>query len=401
MARHFLAYTVVHQPRRLKLPAQPIPQGATVEDLAKCLFDEATNKRYFSQAAEKCYYPATRMFLENAEAGFKLALALSVSFVRQCQRWDPELFRLFHQLATHPNTEIIGVEPYHSLLFYLDVEEFIRRMAWMADECQQIFGKRPRVTDTTEMFMGNDIYHAVRKAGFQAALMDGREWVLNWRDASYLYHYHEDCKLFCRHHKLSEDVGFRFSNKAWESWPLSAGTYAHWVREQRGEMVFVGWDYETFGERHWADTGIFDFMRFLPGELKWRGLEFATPSEALQVYGNASHHLPLPEFPTTWAGSGGVEYFLGNSAQQAVFQLMHHAYNKARLTGKPELIDLALWLLQSDNLQLIQWFGRVGQEAEVSAYFTPREWWSLGPVGIITELQQVYRNFIRALDAWI
>jgi alpha-amylase len=142
-------------------------------------------------------------------------------------------------------------------------------------------------------------------------------------------------------------------------------------------------------------------MRFLPGELKWRGMEFATPSEALQMYGSTSHHLPLPEFPTTWAGTGGVEFFLGNSAQQAVFQLMHHAYNKARLTDRPELIDLALWLLQSDNLHLIQWFGRVGQEAEVSAYFTPREWWSLGPVGIITELQQVYKNFIRALDAWI
>src|SRR6266581_2425060 len=103
----------------------------------------------------------------------------------------------------------------------------------------------------------------------------------------------------------------------------------------------------------------------------------------------------------TWAGSGGVEFFLGNSAQLAVFQLMHHAYNKARLTGKPELLNLALWLLQSDNLHLIQRFGRVGQEAEVSAYFTPREWWSLGPIGIITELQQVYKNFIRALDAWI
>ena len=41
------------------------------------------------------------------------------------------------------------------------------------------------------------------------------------------------------------------------------------------------------------------------------------------------------------------------------------------------------------------------QEAEVSAYFTPQEWWNLGPVGIVTELQQVYKNFIRALDAWM
>src|SRR5207245_530017 len=261
MAQHFLAYTVVHQPRRLKLPAQPIPQGANAEDMAACLFDEATNKRYFDQVAEKCYHPATRMFLENVEAGFKLAIGFSISFLRQCEQWDPELYGLFHKLAAHPNTEIIGVEPYHSFLFYVDIEEFIRRLQWLADYFARTFGKRPRITDTTEMFMSNDIYHAVRKAGFQAAVMDGREWVLNWRDASYLYHYQEDCKLLCRHHKLSDDVGYRFSNKGWESWPLSAGTYAHWIREQRGEMVFVGWDYETFGEHHWADTGIFDFMR--------------------------------------------------------------------------------------------------------------------------------------------
>jgi alpha-amylase len=401
MAQHFVCYTVAHQPRRLKLPAQPIPPGVSIEDLALCLFDEATNRRCFAQVAARCYHPATQMLRENVESGFKLALGCTVSFLRQCEQWDPELYGLVHQLATHPNTEVVAVEPYYSFLFYLDIEAFTRRQQWMAEQCEHVFGRRPRVCATTEMFMANDIYHAVRRAGFQATLMDGREWVLNWRDPSYLYHYREDCKLFCRHHKLSDDVGFRFSNKAWESWPLSAGTYAQWAREQRGELVFVGWEYETFGERHWADSGIFEFMRYLPGELKWRGMEFVTPSEALQIYGHASYHLPLPELPTTWAGNGGVDCFLGNSAQQTVFQLMHHAYHKAKLTGRPELVDLALWLLQSDHLHLIQWFGRVGHEAEVSAYFTPREWWSLGPVGIVTELQQVYRNFIRALDAWI
>ena len=80
---------------------------------------------------------------------------------------------------------------------------------------------------------------------------------------------------------------------------------------------------------------------------------------------------------------------------------MHHAYNKAKLTGRPELVDMALWLLQSDHLRLIHWFGRVCQEAETATYQTPREWWNLGPVGIVSELQQVYRNFIRALDHWV
>jgi alpha-amylase len=80
---------------------------------------------------------------------------------------------------------------------------------------------------------------------------------------------------------------------------------------------------------------------------------------------------------------------------------MLHAYNKARMTENPELLDLALWLTQSDNLHLIQWFGRWGSEAEVSAYFTPDEWWELGPFGIIMEQQRVYQNFIHALDPYV
>src|SRR5262249_13717240 len=110
MAQHFVCYTVAHQPRRLKLPAQPIPPGVSVEDLALCLFDDATNRRCFAQVAERCYHPATRMLLENVESGFKLALGCTLSFYRQCEQWDPELCELFHQLATHPNTELVAVE---------------------------------------------------------------------------------------------------------------------------------------------------------------------------------------------------------------------------------------------------------------------------------------------------
>ena len=74
-----------------------------------------------------------------------------------------------------------------------------------------------------------------------------------------------------------------------------------------------------------------------------------------------------------------MEFFLGNPSQEAIFRLMHSVLHKARLTGDRTLLDLALWLLQSDNLHLIQWAGRSGSEAEVSAYFTPDEWWDLGP----------------------
>ncbi len=398
MAQTIVPYAVVHQPRRLKLPAQPIPKGASPEDICRCLFDEKLNKHYFKKVAQKCYYPATTMFQNMVEEGFKLSLGFSLSFIKQAEEWDPVLLERFRHLVGHPNVELTGVEPYHSFIFYLDINTFVDRMRWMVSALKEIFGVEPEVTDTTEMFLSNEIYYALGKAGFKGALLDGREWVMGWRQPSYLYRYDGGPYLLARHYQLSDDVGYRFSNKSWSGYPLFAETYADWLSWTEGDMILLGWDFETFGEHHWEDTGIFDFMRQLVTEVHRRKMSFLTTTEAIEKFKSRSHYLPLPEFPSTWAGEGGTWFFLGNSAQQSVFQLMHHAYHKAKLTEDPKLIDLALWLCQSDNLHLIQWFQRVDGEAEVSAYFTPNEWWQLEPGGIIWEIQQVYKNFINALD---
>jgi alpha-amylase len=403
MTTQAVVYTVVHQPRRLKLPAQPIPAGATIEDMVHCIFDERMNESYFRQVATKCYYPATERFLRMVrQTDFKLAIGFSISFLRQAEQWDPTLLALFKELVAEPNVELIGVEPYHNFLCLLDMPTFVNRMRWMREELARIFGKEPTITDTTEMCMSASIYDALDKAGFEGAVMDGREWVMDWREPTHLYHYDGNLRLFTRHLKLSDDVGYRFSNRSWPSYPLYADTYANWVRDTWGDFTFLAWDYETFGEHHWADTGIFDFLEALPSEFERRGVRFALPHQALAEHRDHASHLPLPIFPTTWAGSGGMEFFMGNKAQQAIFQLMSHCYSVAELTGNRDLVDLALWLLQSDNLHLIQWFGTSGgSEAEVSAYFTPREWWSLGPDNIIVEQQRVYYNALRAMENFL
>jgi len=401
MACNLVMYTVVHQPRRIKLPAQPIPQGASIDDIIHCLFDEPLNERYFRKVAAQCYYPATESFLALVRQGLKLSIGFSVSFLRQAEQWDRALLNRFKALVAEPNVELIGVEPYHSFLFLYDLPLFIQRMRWMRSEMERIFGKQPIITDTTEMCMSAVLYHALEQAGFTGGLLDGRSWVLAWREATHLYHYSGRLKLLPRHLSLSDDVGYRFSNRTWDRWPLLAETYAHWLREAWGDFVLIGWDYETFGEHHRRESGVFEFLRRLPEELTRQGAQTHTPSEIISLLGEASFHLPLPGFPSTWAGSGGMDFFLGNSAQQTIFQLMLQMHGLAKLTEDPELLDLALWLGQSDNLHLIQWFGRSGAEAEVSAYFTPREWWALGPAGIIHEQQQVYQNFLRAMEPFL
>ncbi len=402
MAENLVIYCVVHQPRRILLPARVIPPGTKPREMAAYLFDDAMNRRYFHKVAQWCYYPAVDMFLDMLEAGFKLGLGFSYSFLWQLRRWDRKLAERFRRLVAHPHCELVGVDPYHSFLFALDIRHFQREMLRGKAYAEEFFDKEISVTDTTEMVMNNEVYYALCQCGYRASMLDGRPWVMEWREPTHLYrHGQRPLALFCRHHQLSDDVGYRFSDITWEGYPLKADTYAIHLRQTWGDFVFLGWDFETFGEHHRADSGIFEFMRALPEHLTRRGIRCLTPSEALAQFGTAHlPDLPLPEFGTTWAGSGGMEFFLGNASQQAIFRLMHSVFHKARLTGERSLIELALWLLQSDNLHLIQWAGRWGSEAEVSAYFTPREWWDLGADRILTEQQRVYTNFIRAMDEY-
>ena len=392
-------YTVVHQPRRLKLPAYLIPARTSPEEMAAYLFDDALDRHYFDRVAEYAYLPATAAFRELARRDWKMSIGFSNSFLVQAERWGKKVLDSFRRLCASPNVEVVCVEPYHSWLFYVDIVAFKESMLWARKRLEDVFQKPVAIADTTEMFMSNDVYFALQQCGFTGAFMEGRDWQLGWREPTHLYrHPGQHLSLMPRHHELSDDVGYRFSNQAWVMWPLAPETYAGWVRECWGDVVTLGWDFETFGEHHRKDSGIFEFMRALNTQLRRRKVRMLLPSEAIAELGDASYQVPVSEYGTTWAGEGGMEFFLSNQAQQGVFRLMHHAYSKARLTGDPHLIELAKWLLQSDNLHLIQWFGRSGAEADVSAYFTPSEWWELGSHGIIREQQQVYLNFIRALD---
>lgn len=226
VASDIVIYLVVHQPRRLRLPAQPIPLGATAHDIERCVFDPVLDERYFRKVARTCYWPATELLLDLVPQGLKLSLGLSFSFVRQAQAWDPDLLALFARLLAHPGVELIGVEPYHSFLFLADLPRFVTRMRWMRSALQEVFGQSPRVTDTAELCMSDGISLALAQAGFAGGFIDGRRWVMEWREPTYLYRARHALALLARHPTLSDDVGYRFSDRNWSGWPLMADTYA-------------------------------------------------------------------------------------------------------------------------------------------------------------------------------
>ena len=399
MAENVVLYMLVHQPRRLRLPARVIPPKTAPEQFASYLFDDEMDRRYFVKVAQYSYSPASSLYREQVRRGWRMSIGFSNSFLLQAERWGKKVLDSFKRLCSSPNVEVVCVEPYHSWLLYTDIVAFKEAMLWSRKRLEDLFQKPVAVADTTEMFMSNDVYFALQQCGFTGAFMEGRLWHMGWREPTHVYHSPlQHLALLVRHHDLSDDVGYRFSNQGWLMWPLMADTYADWVRETWGDLVTLAWDFETFGEHHRLDSGIFEFVRALNSELRKRKVRMMLPSEAIKELAHPRYEVPINEYGTTWAGEGGMEFFLGNPAQQGLFRLMHHAYSKAQLTGDPTLIDLSKWLLQSDNLHLIQWFGRWGAEADVSAYFTPDEWWELGAHGIIREQQRVYLNFIRSLD---
>jgi alpha-amylase len=400
MPKAAVIYLVVHQPRRPRLPAARLSPEASAAELAQAIFDEPMNRRYFQKVARYCYYPAIEEFARHVDCGLRLNIGFSFSFLAQAEAWDRELLARFRALVAHPNVELIGVEPYHSFLFWLDIRHFQQRMAWMREALERTFGKRPAVTDTTEMILSKEIYAALESAGFRGVLTEGRPQLLEWRSPNYVYlPAGHRMRVLARHNRLSDDVGYRFSDKDSDVYPLRASDYARWIRDADGDVVVIGWDFETFGEHHRVDTGIFEFLRWLPGELEYQGVAALNASEALDRFGERAYELELPVPAVTWAGKGDMGFFLGNPVQQRLFHLARHAYQLCALSEEPELLDIAMWLAQSDNLHVLQWYEESNSEAEVSAYFTPDEWWRLGYQRLLGELLRVYENFVGVVSA--
>ncbi|NMP24139.1 glycoside hydrolase [Sulfobacillus harzensis] len=397
MAQSIAFYLLMHQPWRFRLPlADPLLADAPMNQWQAALFDGPLNRRYFSGVAERSYIPMLTLLEELLDQGFCVNLGVSWTFWEQAELFGEPLTSLLSRVLAHPGVEIVGVEPYHSLIPFIDAAMFRRRMKWMQGRLEKRFKKRVQVTDTTEMFYSDLIYWSLADAGFSAMLIDGRPSVAGAEGPAGLYRGPASLKLIPRHWRLSDDVGYRFSNRDWDGYPLLAPTYAEWLKNAPGPFITVGWDFETFGEHHRAETGIFAFMRQLPVELKRRGITSVRFSEVLDVVPTASLTPPLEA--ETWAGTGTVDFFVGNRPQWHMFLNMASVYHKAKLTGQPGAVDLALRLMQSDHLHMLHWYELSGPEADVSMYFTPGEWWDQGRDGMLAGLEAIFAAFDRALD---
>jgi alpha-amylase len=145
--------------------------------------------------------------------------------------------------------------------------------------------------------------------------------------------------------------------------------------DPKQEIVNLFMDYETFGEHQWADTGIFEFMRYLPKSVfAHSNYQFVTPSEAIeQLDPVAPIHVP---YPISWADEErDLTAWLGNDLQDDAFNNLYQLYPKVIQCNDPQIQRDWLYLQTSDHFYYMctKWFSDGDVHKYFNHYDTPYE----------------------------
>ncbi len=362
-------YFQLHQPSRLR--------HYTVFDSNELYFDDSKNAAICKKVANKCYLPANRLMLEviNKYNGrFKIAYSITGTLLEQLQLYAPEVISTLDALARTGCVEFLAETYYHSLSFLYSRNEFVEQVNKHTELIKYLFGQTPKIFRNTELIYNNDLAMLIEAMGrFDAILAEGADHILGYRSPNFVYR-PKNCnrlKLLMKNYSLSDDIAFRFSNRGWNQWPLTADKFAKWVGNVNGNgnLVNLFMDYETFGEHQWEDTGIFDFMRQLPEEiLRHPDNNFKTPSEVVESYQPVGA-IDVPHL-ISWADTErDLSAWLGNAMQSNALHELYRIEKKIKKTNDEKIITDWRKLQTSDHFYYMctKYFA----DGDVHKYFNP------------------------------
>ncbi|MDE7006427.1 MAG: glycoside hydrolase family 57 protein [Alistipes sp.] len=364
-------YFQVHQPWRLK-KYRFFNMGKDHNYL-----DDLSNRSIMQKVARQCYLPMNALLLrliKENKGAFRCSFSITGTAIEQFRAFAPEVLTSFKELAATGCVEFLAETYSHSLASLASKEDFVEQVKLHMEVIEKEFGKRPTAFRNTELIYSDQIGAAVSEMGFHTMLAEGAKHVLGWKSPNFVYANAIDqrMRLLLRNYKLSDDIAFRFSDRGWDQWPLTAGKFVQWLASEDtpGEVINLFMDYETFGEHQKADTGIFEFMRALPAALldKKTGLEFATVSEAAAKYQPvAVLHCP---YTMSWADEErDVTAWLGNELQNEAFSKLYALKGKIAELHDRDFDYVWNFLQTSDHFYYMatKWLS----DGDVHSYFNP------------------------------
>jgi alpha-amylase len=377
--RGIVLYLHAHQPYRVR--KYSVFDTATNHDY----FDEpdynikSNNEQVFKKVADKSYRPMNAL-LERLLANhpeFKVSLSITGTFIEQAERWTPDVLDSFKRLVASGRVEIVAETYYHSLAFFYSLSEFEDQVKAHQAKIRELFGVETKVFRNTELSYNDALAKWADDFGFKGILAEGWDPILEWRSPNYMYRPTgtKNISLLLKNYRLSDDIAFRFGDKAWPQWPLSSDTYTDWVNESIDgkSIVNLFMDYETFGEHQWEDTGIFDFYEtFIGNWLDNPNNTFYTVSGAIDAFEPVGE-ISMPK-TVTWADTErDLTAWLGNSMQQEALRYIYSMEDDILRTNDMELINDWRKLQTSDHFYYMctKWFNDGDVHAYFSAYESP------------------------------
>ncbi len=373
MSKAIVLYLHVHQPYRVR--HYTIFDAGVTHDYFNAPYNDPTsNERIMHKVAEKSYVPTNRRLLKllNDHPEFKLSLSITGTAIDQMEAWMPEALQSFKDLCATGRVEIVGETYHHSLAFFYSRTEFEAQVDMHKAKVMEVFGQTPKVFRDTELAYNNDLAYWADKAGYKGILAEGWDKILGWRSSNFVYQptYTDSIRLLLKNYKLSDDIAFRFGDRNWAGWPLTADKFAGWLNESGDATNFnLFMDYETFGEHQWDESGIFGFLEHLPNEwLKTDGNTFMTVSEVIDSF-DPVDRVDSPQ-TVTWADTErDLSAWLGNSMQGSAITALYELEQKILGTADLALIEDWRKLQASDHFYYMctKWFN----DGDIHAYFSP------------------------------
>ncbi|OFY60757.1 MAG: alpha-amylase [Bacteroidetes bacterium RBG_19FT_COMBO_42_10] len=365
-------YFQVHQPFRLK--------RYRFFDLGHdhYYYDDFSNESIMRKVAGKCYLPANKIIMDliqKHKGKFKVAFSISGIVINQFRLYAPDVLESFRQLAETGMVEFLAETNAHSLASLKSKNQFEQQVNIHREMVKTYLGVETTSFRNTELIYSDQIGAWIADMGFKSMLTEGAKHVLGWKSPNYLYcnAINPRLKVLLRNFVLSDDIAFRFSNKSWSAWPLTADKYASWLNKlaPKSELVNIFLDYETFGEHNWKETGIFDFLRHLPGAvLKKTPFKFMTPSEiadTLQPVSAISVTSPI-----SWADEErDITAWLGNELQVAAIDKLYELSEKVKECNDEQMNKDYEYLQSSDHFYYMA--TKFFSDGAVHAYFNPYE----------------------------
>ncbi|RLS64582.1 MAG: alpha-amylase [Planctomycetota bacterium] len=370
-------------------------------------FDDAANEQILRKVADKCYRPTTLKMLDlvkRHDRRFRCSYSITCTALEQLQRWAPDVVDTLKELVDTGACELIGETSHHSPSFLFSKKEFDAQVTVHQQKMQEVFGVVPKIFRNTELIYSNELAHHIAARGqHKAIICEGVDRLLGFRSPNYIYVPPasetdsgpiEDrrVKLLLKNYRLSDDIAFRFSNRAWKEWPLSAERFAEWVNQINGDgftcNLFM--DYETFGEHQWADTGIFQFLDALPKavyDINPGHNQFLTPSQVLECSDPVGEY-DAPNW-TSWADTErDLSAWLGNPLQDnaaAELYRLEEPVRERHAAGDPYILEDWRKLTTSDHLYYM--CTKYWADGDVHKYFSP-----------YNSPYDAYINFMNVLD---